>query len=125
MARQRTQEEWLAVIAEYKASGLTVREFCREKRTCPSHFSKRMKEIEIGSSESLGPAFVRAVPVAKKVTKPLSSEPLSLRYKESTLVFTQLPDVSWVSAALTLEMFQNILLRSFFIGWILWMIVFQ
>jgi hypothetical protein len=97
MSRQRTQEEWSAVIAEYKVSGLTVREFCRERRTCPSHFSKRMREMEAAQEGTSPSAFVRAVPAPKKIlTKPFSPDSLSLRYKESTLLFRELPDPSWL-----------------------------
>jgi hypothetical protein len=42
---RRTREQWLALFAAHRQSGLSQRQFCKEQRVCPRYFSLRRRQL--------------------------------------------------------------------------------
>lgn len=76
----RTDQEWLSIIQECRASGLTDKQWCEEHQICPSNFyyqirkfQKRACEIpESQTKSTLVPTKQEVVQVT--LEQPLSSE---------------------------------------------------
>ena len=65
---KRSKEQWRALFAEHKSSGLTAAAFCRERSLCPKYFALRKRQLS-GSNTS----FVQV--------KPLKSMPSTVSVK--------------------------------------------
>lgn len=100
MKKKRTHSEWQTYIEEQAASGLTIRQFCKEKGSCPSHFSEQKKTLSrLKKDNGASPAFVR---VQSKEQRPItrsssSAVVLCIQHSEISLRFEELPRVEWLS----------------------------
>lgn len=61
---RRTQEQWKALLLAQQASGLTMAEFCRERRIRPKSFYYWHRKL--GTQELKVEAFVQVAPPSTK-----------------------------------------------------------
>ena len=60
---KRTPEQWRALFAAQKTSGLNQAQFCKREGLCPKHFSLRRKQLLTTNVSATTPApFVKAQP---------------------------------------------------------------
>ena len=76
-----TKQKWSSIIAEQKASQLTVAAFCRQAKISPSTFYQRKREIE---SVNIATTFVKAT-VTKSVEMVQDNKPITLTIGEVNL----------------------------------------
>lgn len=102
----RSKEQWQQLFAEHTASGLSVRQFCRDKKLCAKYFSLRKKQLKWQGSVS---PFVRAKlnqPVAHQtaVLPPIEQNPLAqtllLHHGDCVVQFTQQPEPAFLAQLL-------------------------
>lgn len=90
---KRTPEQWKALFAAQKTSGLNQAQFCKREGLCPKHFSLRRKQL-------LGADAIAPVPTTfVKVQSPIPSKDgqVSVHYQGVELRVQQ-ADVIFIAA---------------------------
>jgi hypothetical protein len=72
MGKQRTIEDWLSILSQFQASGLTITEFCKQHKLTLSNFYKWRKRVDGLPTSDLNPT-----------SKPL--EPMNNNWQAITL----------------------------------------
>jgi AraC-like DNA-binding protein len=80
-----TKQKWSTIIAEQKASQLTVAAFCRQAHISPSTFYQRKRELD---GDNMATTFVKAT-VTKSVEIAQHNEPITLTIGNVTMSFPQ------------------------------------
>lgn len=84
--KRRSPEQWQAIIAEYKSSGLSREEFCKAHKLNLGYLGKRLRQPK--KSIPLRPAFV---PVRVR------SEGIAVELGDVTVRCTTATSVSWIA----------------------------
>lgn len=79
MRRYRSASEWALIMQEYKSSGMSVKEFCRERGLCDSSVYRRL-----GKQEPLL-EFVELPPVALSPSYEICVDGVTLKVPSSEL----------------------------------------
>lgn len=88
MRIMRSRDQWLKLVNEQQASGLTIVDFCQEKKLSTTTFYSAKKKLTEQTS-----GFVKAkVTQEIEVTKPIES--ISIAYGKARI---ELPDTTSVS----------------------------
>jgi len=68
---KRSKEQWRALFAEHKSSGLTAAAFCRERSLCPKYFALRKRQLSESSASFVEVKSVQSMPstVSIKITE--------------------------------------------------------
>lgn len=100
--KKRSQDEWRKLLASHTASGMSARQFCRERQLCPKYFSLRKKQLGLREGES---PFVRArlttVVTHTAVEENTVTQALVFRQGKGSLHFSILPDLEWLARLLS------------------------
>ncbi len=91
--KNRTQDQWQALINEQLNSNLSAAEFCRQKDINPKYFSKRKTDyLRLSDSSKPATAFIRA-----RAPTQTTQRDLVLQYKEVCLRLPSNSDAVWVA----------------------------
>lgn len=78
MKIRRSRQQWLAIIADFEKSGLTITQFARREGLCPKYFSGRRNAFK--SEPNKPHSFVPAI-----INKSNTSQTMELNHGAVTL----------------------------------------
>ena len=88
------EQNWTTVIQECRASGLSNREFCRQRGISEKSFYYWLKKLRARAVEAVGPQIVRLNSAAA------DEELLQIRYRGAELTLPASVDIDAVSGLL-------------------------
>ncbi|ODS22540.1 hypothetical protein AB835_13565 [Candidatus Endobugula sertula] len=87
---KRTPEQWQALFASHKTSGLSQAQCCKEHKLCPKYFSLRRRQL--AGREGQPKVTSSLIKVQRPVAPPVSS--VSILYQGIEIRFAQVhPDI--------------------------------
>ena len=92
--KYRSRAEWLNIIQQYKDSGLTPADYCRQQGLDYKYFLKR-KQLTQANAEQQAGGFVKLQRNVSKQVMP--STELSLQYQNMTLHISSGTDPLWLA----------------------------
>ncbi len=96
MAPRRTKQQWLELLEQQEASGLSAAKFCREKNISQKRFYYQARLLRQSTTDDLSPVFLRAK-VAEESEGSKTGYAIRLQHGQTQLFLPPTIASSWVA----------------------------